>query len=222
MEDDHRFRWETRHRMGFCLAVAIAMLALMVSGCTTTQVERGLDQAAPKSGGMDAAGVIGEEYRLGPEDVLEITVQGEDKLKTRALVDLNGWIAFPMVGQVRAAGRTASEVERELTDKLKDQLLDPVVTVSLAVAAGYRIYVVGKVSAPGQFVGGRRIDVLQALALAGGLTPFADQDAIKILRRGGAEGEGDRVFPFQYSALKRGEKLEQNIVLQSGDVVMVP
>lgn len=98
-----------------------------------------------------------------------------------------------MVGQVRAAGRTASEVERELTDKLKDQLLDPVVTVSLAVAAGYRIYVVGKVSAPGQFVGGRRIDVLQALALAGGLTPFADQDAIKILRRGGAGGGGSRV-----------------------------
>jgi len=174
----------------------------------------------PQSSSAGSVDAISEEYRIGPEDVLEIMVLGEDILKTRAVVDPDGWITFPMVGQVLAAGRTASELERELTNKLKVQIRDPVVTVSLADAAGYQVFVVGKVEKPGQFAVGRRIDVLQALALAGGLTPYAEQDEIKIVRRG--EKSGDQVFPFTYSAIKRGHKLEQNIVLQSGDVVLVP
>jgi polysaccharide export outer membrane protein len=165
-------------------------------------------------------GDITEEYRIGPEDVLEITVLGEETLNKRALVDPDGWIAFPMVGQVLVAGSTPGELERELTDKLKEFVRDPVVSVALADAAGYRVYVVGRVEKPGQFLAGRRIDVLKAIALAGGLTPFADQDDIKIVRRGGASG--DQVFPFNYAAIGRGNKLEQNIVLQSGDVVLVP
>jgi len=84
---------------------------------------------------------------------------------------------------------------------------------------GFRIYVIGKVKNPGQFVIGRYVDVLQALTLAGGLDPYAAQKDIKVLRK--IDGK-EVVFPFNYKAVKKGEDLEQNIGLQNDDVVVVP
>ena len=220
MEDYRGFRQKYGQRVVSYLIGVLCVPLVLVAGCADMLSKRDGDSVAPRDSVVEAGDGPTDEYRIGQEDVLEITVLGEDILSTRALVDPDGWIAFPMVGQVLAAGRTASELERELTDKLKEKIRDPVVTVALADAAGYQVYVVGKVDKPGEFAVGRRIDVLQALALAGGLTPFADQNDIKILRRGGQDG--DRVFPFDYSAIKRGNKLGQNIVLQTGDVVMVP
>jgi polysaccharide export outer membrane protein len=94
-----------------------------------------------------------------------------------------------------------------------------VITVSVPIVAGNKIYVIGQVNRAGEFLATHRIDVMQALSLAGGLTPFADEDDIRILRR----KNGKQVaLPFDYSRVKKGKSLELNIVLESGDVVVVP
>src|SRR5262249_22095857 len=96
---------------------------------------------------------------------------------------------------------------------------DPVVSVTILKTGSQRVYVVGKVAKPGEFPLGRYVDVLQALSMAGGLTPFADSGNIRVKRRG---GDKQVVLPFEYGAVVRGQKLEENIQLRTGDVVVVP
>ncbi len=159
------------------------------------------------------------DYRMGPEDVLEISVWREETLQKQALVRPDGGISFPLVGGIQAAGRTAEEIRIEITTRLKKFIPDPVVSVAVLKLSGYKIYVIGKVNRPGEFVVGRYVDVLQVLSMAGGLTPFADEDSIKIVRK--VDGN-DVVLPFDYSAVRKGKGLQQNIQLRSGDTVVVP
>jgi polysaccharide export outer membrane protein len=158
-------------------------------------------------------------YRMGPEDVLEISVWREEGLKKDVLVRPDGGITFPLVGEIKAAGKTAAEIGEEITERLKKTINDPVVSVSVLRVAGNKIYVIGRVAKSGEFVAGRFIDVLQALSMAGGLTPFASENDIKILRKKDGREE---VFRFRYSDIRKGRNLEQNITLQGGDVVVVP
>jgi polysaccharide export outer membrane protein len=163
--------------------------------------------------------VIESGYRVGPEDVLEIAVWKEEGLKKEVLVRPDGGISFPLVGEIRAAGKTADEIRAEISARLKKSINDPVVSVSVLKVAGNKIYVIGRVARPGEYAAGRYVDVLQALAIAGGLTPYAAEDDIKILRK---HSGGDETFEFQYSDVRKGKRLEQNILLQGGDVVVVP
>jgi polysaccharide export outer membrane protein len=158
-------------------------------------------------------------YRIGPEDTIEIAVWRDETLRATVVVRPDGAVTFPLVGEVQVAGRTAAEVREELTRRLDRFVPEPVVTVNVARVASYRVYVLGRVNRPGDFAVGRHIDVLQALALAGGLTPFADEDGIRIIRR--VQGRSV-ALPFQYSRVRRAGDLSQNVVLQSGDVLVVP
>lgn len=158
-------------------------------------------------------------YVIGPEDVLEISVWKEEALKKDVLVRPDGEISFPLAGDVKAAGRTVAEVREELEKRLAKYIPDPVVSVLVNRVASNKIYVIGRVAKPGDFAAGRFIDVLQALAMAGGLTPFADEKGIKVIRR---ENGRDVVYSFDFRAVSRGEQLGQNIRLQGGDVVVVP
>ncbi len=158
-------------------------------------------------------------YRIGPEDVLHISVWKEEELNREVLVRPDGGISFPLAGNLEAAGKTTQDLMGELTRRIQRYIPDAVVTVTVTKVSGYSIFVIGKVSKPGQYTLGRYVDVLQALTLAGGVTPFASEDDITVLRR--QNGKEIR-FPFDYSDVKRGRRLEQNILLQSGDVVVVP
>jgi polysaccharide export outer membrane protein len=157
------------------------------------------------------------DYRLGPEDVLRIAVWRDDSLTREVLVRPDGMVSFPLIGEVRAEGRTVEELKGDVAGRLSRFIPDPTVSVEVVKITSYRIYVVGKVNRPGEFVVGHSIDIMQALSMAGGLTPFAAENGIKILRR----QTGD-VYPFRYGDVKRGENLGQNIVLERGDVVVVP
>lgn len=158
-------------------------------------------------------------YQIGPEDVLEISVWKEDALKKEVLVRPDGGLSFPLIGEVQAAGKTVMQLRKEITQRLEKFIPDPVVSVTCLKVAGTRFFVIGKVNRPGDFLAGRYVDVLQALTVAGGLTPFASENGIKVMRK---EGGKDIVFPFRYSDVKNGEGLEQNIQLKGGDVVVVP
>jgi polysaccharide biosynthesis/export protein len=158
-------------------------------------------------------------YRLQPGDLLTISVWKEKDLDTEALVRPDGGLSFPLVGDIDAAGRTIEDVRGILVKRLKPFIPDPVVTVLIKTIGGNHIYVIGKVARPGEFPFSRAIDVMQALSLAGGTTPFAALNDIVILRRQNGE---ERVLRFRYGDVERGRSLEQNVVLESGDTVVVP
>ena len=159
------------------------------------------------------------QYRLNPEDEIKISVWKEEDLQGEVLVRPDGGISFPLVGDLKAGGKTIQELQNEIAGKIQRYIPEAVVSVSLVKLAGLKVYVIGKVNKPGLFVLGDYVDVMQALSLAGGVTPYADHDKIKILRRKNGQ---NIVFPFAYTEVAKGKKLEQNIVLETGDVVVVP
>lgn len=159
------------------------------------------------------------KYLISPEDVLNISVWKEQDMQKEVVVRPDGGISFPLAGDIQAANKTPSQLEADITKRLSKFIPDAVVTVSLTRVQGLRIYVSGKVRSPGQFTVGRYIDVLQAITLAGGLTPFADQNDIRIVRR--VNGR-QTTIPFNYGQVEKGKNLEQNIILQTDDVVVVP
>jgi polysaccharide export outer membrane protein len=158
-------------------------------------------------------------YRIQPGDVLLISVWKEPDLQGEVLVRPDGGLSFPLAGELNAVGQTTASLQILLTETLRKYIPDPVVTISVKLAGGSRIYVVGKVNRPGEFALSRPLDVMQALSLAGGATPFAALNDIRVLRR---DGDRQVSIEFRYGDVEQGRKLEQNILLRSGDTVVVP
>ena len=164
--------------------------------------------------------MAGDGYRLNPGDKLEIAVWQEEKLHAEVVVLPDGTISFPLVGHVPAAGKTTEELVALLRERLGKIIRDPDVNIRLLAAEGNLIYVVGQVVHPGEIIMKGHIDVMQALSKAGGLTIFAKKNDIRILRR---EVDGSiKALPFEYDDVEDGEQLESNILLQSGDTIIVP
>jgi len=161
----------------------------------------------------------GLEYRIGPEDILHISVWKEEDLDRKVLVRPDGGVSFPLVGDIQVSGRTPLEVQDEIRSRLARYVPDAEVTVSVDKISGYTVFVLGEVNKPGQFTLGRYVDVVQALTLAGGTTPYASERSIQILRR---QDGREVTYRFDFRDIERGRNLEQNIILQSGDVVVVP
>ncbi len=162
---------------------------------------------------------VSPAYLIGAGDVLQISVWKEEGLQQEVLVRPDGGIGFPLVGELQAGGKTTEELQAEIVKKIKRFIPDAVVTVSIFQIYNNTIYVLGKVARSGQYVAKHYMDVTQALAMAGGLTPYAAASSIKVLRRSGVK---QKVFKFDYGEIEDGENLQQNIVLKNGDVVIVP
>ncbi|MBN4063651.1 polysaccharide biosynthesis/export family protein [Cardiobacterium sp. AH-315-I02] len=158
-------------------------------------------------------------YQIGPGDVLNISVWKEEGMQLEVLVRPDGGITFPLAGEIQAGGLTTKALTDELVEKLKRYIPHPNVTVSVLRSESNKIYVIGKVNRPGEFTATGYLDVLQALTMAGGLTPFADADEIKIIRR---TGTGTIMKIFDYDEVVSGERLDMNIILKAGDTVVVP
>ncbi len=158
-------------------------------------------------------------YRLGPEDLLHVSVWKDESLTREAVVRPDGMISFPLVGDVKAEGRSVDELRAELVRRLAPYLPDPTLTVAVLKINSDKIYVLGRVNRPGEYLVGHPTDVMQALSLAGGLTPYAAENKIRVLRR---ENGAQRTYLFRFGEVEKGEFLEQNILLQRGDVVIVP
>lgn len=164
---------------------------------------------------MDTSG----SYIIGPGDLLEVSVWKDESL-TRAVVVLpDGRISFPLIGQVEVAGKTLAQLQKELEGKLVRYVPDAILSLDVKQVNSLIIYVLGRVNNPGRFVLNTNVNVLQALAVAGGLHPFAKKGKIKIFRH---EGEKTSIFKFDYDDVSDGDHLEQNIQLKRGDVIVVP
>jgi polysaccharide export outer membrane protein len=166
-------------------------------------------------------------YHISAGDQLDIYVWGDERLQRSLSVLPDGSFSFPLAGAISAAGHTPVEVEGELSQLLAPQYkgVPPQVTVSVKVPSGMQISVIGKVRTPGNFSPTRYVDVLGALALAGGPTDFADVGNILILRR---QGGSTTVLRARLSNILKGhpspEDLSANAVpqLMAGDTVVVP
>ena len=159
------------------------------------------------------------DYVIGPGDVLDISVWKEQALTKLVTVLPDGKISFPLVGAITAGGKNLNQLTKELEKKLSRFVPDLSLSVVVHQVNSHMVYVIGKVNKPGRFVLNSNIDVLQALAMAGGLNPFAEQGNIKIFREAGS---GKKIFKFDYDDVAGGKKLEENIKLKRGDIIVVP
>ena len=158
-------------------------------------------------------------YHIGPGDKLEISVWKDTELNRNVVVPPDGIISFPLVEAINVINLTVPDLRKVLTQKLSEFVPDVTLTVMLLEINSLRAYVIGKVATPGQFDINLETNVMQILAKAGGLTPFASSGNIKILRQ-----QKNKIIkiPFDYGDVEKGKNLEQNIVLKRGDVVVVP
>ncbi|MDD3370893.1 MAG: polysaccharide export protein [Alphaproteobacteria bacterium] len=166
-----------------------------------------------------AASVEAAPFKIIAGDVLQITVWKEEGLDREVLVLPDGDITFPLIGSVKAQGSTLDELQSLVKHKLKKFIPNATVTVTVKAAMGHTVNVIGQVNKPGEILLGRQLTTMQALSQAGGLTPYADDDAIIIMRH---RGESDDAIPVPYSDIVSGNNLDRDFVLQPGDVIIVP
>jgi polysaccharide export outer membrane protein len=158
-------------------------------------------------------------YTLHPGDKINISVWKEPDLQRAVIIQPDGKFSFPLAGEINANGKTVAQVQADILTRLKVYMPEPVITVSVEEIDGNKIYVIGQVLKAGAFVMNPQLNVLQALTLAGGTTPYASLGDIIILRTSKA---GQKILPFRYNEVIKGRSLGQNIPLESGDVVVVP
>jgi polysaccharide export outer membrane protein len=201
--------------------VALASF-IFLTACSSAPVTQVSAPENTKTSGDPVApdtGIPADTYIVQPGDLLQIDVWKEKDLQRELMVRPDGGLDFPLVGNIDVSGKTIEQLRKELVEKLTKYVPNPVVTISVKQSLGNKIYVVGKVNKPGDYIVIRNTDVMQALSMAGGLNPYASANKIKILRR---EHGVLKAIPFKYSRVEKGEDLEQNIILQGGDVVVVP
>lgn len=159
------------------------------------------------------------KLEIGPGDILEISVWQDETLNREVVVPPDQVISFPLAGEVNVKGMTVADLRRTLQKRLVDYVPNAVVTVMFKQVTSMLVYVVGKVNNPGVFPINMNTTVMHVLSMAGGPNPFASTSNITILRN--EDGKMTEI-PFNYNEIKKGKNLEQNIVVQKGDVIIVP
>lgn len=158
-------------------------------------------------------------YQIGPGDVLEISVWKDESLTRQLVVPPDGIMSFPLIGDLDVKYMTVTDVRKAITKKLSEYVPDATVSVILLNLNSLQAYVIGKVHKPGQYAITMETSVMQILSMAGGINPFADGNKILILRQ---INNKTVKIPFNHDQVMKGENLQQNIIIQRGDVVVVP
>src|SRR5215470_1239653 len=207
-------------------SVGMVLLACTIFADAQTDPKSGKQLVDNHTGGENAvalpstAPAVNNEFVIGTGDVLAINVWKEPEVSRDVPVRSDGRISLPLVGEIRAGGRTAKQLEAEISAKLKDYVSEPEVTVIVKEIKSQKFNVLGMVMRPGSYVLTNPTTVLDAIAMAGGFRDFAKQKDIYVLRRA-ADGNQTRM-PFNYKDVVKGHKSTQNIVLQSNDTIVVP
>ena len=210
------------HRLGLLRRVVPAALLLVLGGCAGVGTGGNACGSYAELAEDVEDGATSPEmatYRLNPGDTMQISVWREEELERQALVQPDGSISFPLIGQIMAEGRTAGELEAEISQRLERFIPDAVATVELLTVQGNQIFVMGEVPRPGAYGMSGPLTLVQAISLAGGFGDFAARDRIRILR----EREGQEVaFTVDYDCVASGTNVEANVPLKAGDTIIVP
>jgi polysaccharide export outer membrane protein len=193
-------------------AIATVPLALFLLGCGSTP-----RPTYPYQGERAAQNAV---YRVGNGDVLKINVWKNEQLSQQVTVRPDGAVTLPLLGDVAVAGKSVDEIAGAIAEQGKRFFNEPLnVTVQVAEIKSYRVYVLGEVQKPGEYAPQNQVTILQALSLGGGFSRFASPDQIMVIRK---DGRGVRRIPFVWSQVVHAGDLAEDIVLQSGDTVIVP
>jgi polysaccharide export outer membrane protein len=196
------------------------ILGLLVAACADTVGAQAppAPQGQVSPAAQDGAPRGVEEYRIGPEDVLQISVWKNDVLSRTVSVRPDGMISLPLLNDVQAAGLTPAELRSSLVKRLAEYMPDPDVSVIVQDVRFFKVSVIGEVTKPGRFELKSRATVLDVLAQAGGFKDFASRSRIVVLR---SDGGAMRRIPFNYNkAISDGQT--EVLYLRPGDIVVVP
>ena len=200
----------TVHRV---LVTAVAMLlALVATESSAQQATSAAKPRPPRAAGLD-------DYRIGPEDVLAISVWKNDAMSRVLPVRPDGMISLPLLDDIMAAGLTPMELRNILAQKLAEFVPSPAVTVVVNDVRSFKVSVIGEVLRPARYELKSRTSILDVLALAGGFNQFAARTRIILLRY---DGDKRVRIPFNYNQVVSGGTDEENIFLRPGDIVIVP
>jgi polysaccharide export outer membrane protein len=197
---------------------AIALLMTLVASEVSAQQRSVAAAPQPATVQPKAAGPTLEEYRIGPEDILSISVWKNDPMSRVLPVRPDGMISLPLLDDVMAAGLTPTELRNVLAQKLAEYVPSPAVTVIVNDVKSFKVSVIGEVVRPARYELKSRTSVLDVLALAGGFNQFAARTRIVVLRQ---EGDKKIRIPFNYNKVTNGAD-EENVYLRPGDIVLVP
>ncbi len=207
-----RARFTARPR---ALVVASLLLGLGLPACGSAGEYVWVDKLpAAQLSGTDAA-----DYVIKPGDLLNIRVYNQEPMSTRARVRPDGKIFIPLVGDVSVLGRRPAELAKDLEGRMKSFIVAPSVAVTAEETQPVRVAVVGEVARPGSVDLEAGDGVLRALAISGGLTEFADEECIFVLRE--APNQSPQRIRFTYENLTRGVGKGTAFSLRTGDVVVV-
>jgi polysaccharide export outer membrane protein len=211
--------------MDCCASLLMGAWLLLSSGASPHEQKQptaaASNQKANASGATAGSQIspIGSEYKIGAQDVLRIDVWKEDQLTRTVPVRPDGKVTLPLLNDVQAAGLTPRELADIITEGLKKFINSPQVTVTVAEINSRRVYVTGEVTRPGAFPLLPDMTVLQALSSSGSFTQFAKLKNIFVLR----VEDGKQVkHPFNYKEAVNGKNPEQDMLLQPGDIIVVP
>lgn len=193
----------------------ILMVMIALAGCCFAQSHVQESTAGTPDNTTIATSSIPKDYVIGSEDVLAVNIWKEPEISRTVPVRPDGKITLPLIGDVQASGLTPQKLESTLKEGLKAYVANPEVTVIVQEVKSLKFNIVGEISHPGSFALSQPMTVLDAIALGGGLRDFAKGSKIYVLR-------GNTRLPFNYKDVIKGKKLSQNVVLQSGDTVVVP
>ena len=161
---------------------------------------------------------IGDAFRIGPEDVLDVQVWKNPELSRVVPVRPDGMISIPLVNDIRAAGLTPIELRQQITQRLSEFVPSPEVSVIVREVHSVKVAVLGAVRMPGHYEVNSTATVLELIARAQGLTEFADRGRIVVLRQ---NGKTTKRIPFNYRKVAEGAE-QDNVVVQPGDIIVVP
>ncbi|MDR1726337.1 MAG: polysaccharide export protein [Acidobacteriota bacterium] len=165
---------------------------------------------------------VADDYVIGEEDILSINVWREPELSMKELsVRADGKISLPLVDEIQASGKTTGQLKEEITERLQEFVESPTVSVVVVKVLSHHVSVVGKISKPGLYVLTSPTTVMELIARAGGLAADANGKNIQIIRKEIGTGRELR-FPFNYKNVIKGKELHTNILLEVGDMVLVP
>jgi polysaccharide export outer membrane protein len=173
--------------------------------------------AAPSAAGDAAA--TAADFTIGPEDVLGILFWRDQEMSGDVTVRPDGMISLPLIRDIKAAGLTPDELADRIQQAAAEFITDASVTVVVRQMNSRKVFITGEVARPGAYPLASSTTVMQLIAVAGGLTEFAESKSISIMRVTGGE---TKTFDFNYRDVARGKRREQNIVLKPGDTVVVP
>jgi len=201
--------------MRFNLIRSLAFLAFLFAFASAS-----LAADAPQQPKKEAATAVHPDYVVGAEDVLDISVWKNADLSRVVTVRPDGMISLPLIGDIKTSGLTPEQLKSAIEKKLREYSETAVVSVIVQTVNSYKIYMVGQVQTPGTLQLKSKTTVLQAIAMAGGLTPFAAKNKIVIIRKK-TGGAGEEKIRVRFNDLVYDDE-DKNPVLKPGDTIFVP